>query len=86
MEIILGEIADKYDVSVAEIKKWNKLRGNYVANGKSLKIITNESVVKTVRKEIKADKIATETSTDSQRLAAADSKSKKKRKRVNRYC
>jgi membrane-bound lytic murein transglycosylase D len=30
----LGLIANKYDVAVAEIKKWNGLRGNTIAYGK----------------------------------------------------
>jgi membrane-bound lytic murein transglycosylase D len=41
----------KYDVAVAEIKKWNGLRSNTIAYGKSLKIITTETVVQTVKKE-----------------------------------
>lgn len=57
----LGEISDKYGVSVAELKKWNKLRNNNLMTGDNLKIIKNERVVTTVRKEIKADKNATET-------------------------
>ena|SRR6218665_2298468 len=52
----LGEISDKYGVSVAEVKKWNKLKGSNIVPGKSLKIIKNERVVTTVRKEVKADK------------------------------
>lgn len=55
----LGEISDKYGVSVAEIKKWNKLKSNNIALGASLKIIKNERVVTTVRKEVKADKTET---------------------------
>ena len=57
----LGEISDKYGVSVAELKKWNKLRNNNLIAGANLKIIKNERVVTTVRKEVKADKNATET-------------------------
>ena len=57
----LGEISDKYGVSVAEVKKWNKLKGSNIIPGKSLKIIKNERVVTTVRKEVKADKNAFET-------------------------
>lgn len=57
----LGEISDKYGVSVAEVKKWNHLKGNNVALGKNLKIIKNERVVTTVRKEVKADKNTVET-------------------------
>ena len=57
----LGEISDKYGVTVAEVKKWNKLKGSNIVPGKSLKIIKNERVVTTVRKEVKADKNALET-------------------------
>lgn len=53
---VLGEIADKYGVSVAEVKKWNKLRNNNVQLGQNLKIVTNERVVTTVKKEIKSDR------------------------------
>ncbi|MCF6131424.1 LysM peptidoglycan-binding domain-containing protein [Flavobacterium wongokense] len=49
----LGEISDKYGVTVAEVKKWNKLKGSNIVPGKSLKIIRNERVVTTVRKEVK---------------------------------
>lgn len=52
----LGEISDKYGVSVAEVKKWNKLKNNNIALGANLKIIKNERVVTTVRKEVKADR------------------------------
>ncbi|MEO8240596.1 MAG: LysM peptidoglycan-binding domain-containing protein, partial [Flavobacterium sp.] len=47
----LSSIAEKYHVSVADIKQWNKLRGNSVALGKSLKIKTNDLIVNP--KEIK---------------------------------
>ena len=49
----LGEIASKYDVSVADVKKWNHLKNNNVALGANLKIIKNEKVTTTVRKEVK---------------------------------
>ncbi len=52
----LGEISDKYGVSVAEVKKWNHLKGNNIALGANLKIIKNERVVTTVRKEVKGSK------------------------------
>jgi len=54
----LGEISEKYGVTVAEIKKWNKLKSNNIPLGKSLKIISNERVVTTVKKEVKSDAIA----------------------------
>lgn len=34
----ISEIADKYGVSVRELKKWNRLRGNNISAGKRLKI------------------------------------------------
>ena len=49
----LGEIASKYDVTVAEIKKWNKLKGNSIGLGTTLKIIQNEKVTTTLKKEVK---------------------------------
>ncbi|MBC7606178.1 MAG: LysM peptidoglycan-binding domain-containing protein [Burkholderiales bacterium] len=54
----LGEISDKYGVSIAEIKKWNKLKSNNVSLGRNLKIITNQRIVSTVKKLIKADTVA----------------------------
>ena len=51
----LGEIANKYDVAVSDVKKWNHLKGNNISVGKSLKIIKNERVVSIVKKEIKAE-------------------------------
>ncbi len=54
----LSEIAAKYDVAMSDIKKWNKLKNNNLSYGKSLKIITNERVVTTVKKLVKSDNIA----------------------------
>jgi membrane-bound lytic murein transglycosylase D len=51
----LGSIANKYDVAVSDIKKWNKLRSNTIAYGKSLKIITVETVLLAVKKEPKIE-------------------------------
>jgi membrane-bound lytic murein transglycosylase D len=53
----LGEISEKYGVTMAEIKKWNKLKSNNVPLGKSLKIITNERVVTTVKKLVKSEAV-----------------------------
>jgi len=60
----LSEIADKYSVTVSDIKKWNRLKGSTVARGKSLKIITNESVVQTVKKEPKTNNVPVDIKTD----------------------
>ena len=57
----LGSIAAKYDVSVSDIKEWNKLKKNAISSGKILKIMTTERVVSKVRKEIKSDKKPIET-------------------------
>lgn len=54
----LSEISDKYGVTMAEVKKWNKLKNNNVPLGKNLKIITNERIVTTVKKLVKQDNTA----------------------------
>lgn len=71
----LSVIANKYNVSVSDLKKWNSLRSNAVASGKSLKIITNESVLKTVKKT--PNVIPSEAIKENQRLAASEEKEKK---------
>ncbi len=57
----LEEIAKKYDVSVSELKKWNKLKKNTITKGKILKIIKNEKIVKTVRKKVEKETPETNT-------------------------
>ncbi|RED24884.1 membrane-bound lytic murein transglycosylase D [Flavobacterium cutihirudinis] len=47
----LGAIAEKYDVSIADIKKWNNLRTNAVALGRTLRIKSN---VDPLKKEVKS--------------------------------
>ncbi|MBC7641628.1 MAG: LysM peptidoglycan-binding domain-containing protein, partial [Flavobacterium sp.] len=42
-------IADKFNVTALDIKKWNNLKSNAIAKGKNLKIITNEKVVTTIK-------------------------------------
>jgi len=76
----LSVIANKYGVSVSEIKKWNRLKSNSVASGKSLKIISSESVVRTVKKEPKTDNAPLEIKADNQQIAASDAKSSKEDK------
>jgi membrane-bound lytic murein transglycosylase D len=78
----LSAIASKYGVSVFEIKKWNRLKSNSVASGKSLKIIINESVVKTVRKEPKADNIPSEIIVGNKQIAVSDTKTAKQEKAI----
>jgi len=45
---VLGSIADKYNVSVAEIKRENHLKSNNIRAGRTLKISTNETRPKTI--------------------------------------
>lgn len=60
----LSEVADKNGVTIAEIKKWNRLKGNSINAGANLKIIKNERVVTTVKKEIKSNKPSVEKQTE----------------------
>lgn len=45
---VLGTIADKYNVSVADIKRDNRLKSNNIRAGRTLKIATNETRPKTI--------------------------------------
>ena len=76
----LSSIATKYGVSVSEIKKWNRLKSNSVASGKSLKIISNESVVRTLRTEPKINDSPSEITEGNQQIAASDVKTIKEDK------
>lgn len=71
----LGEIASKFDVNIADLKKWNYLRTNAIAYGKSLKIITEESIVKSIKKETKIENSSSDS--DNQKLAITESKKHK---------
>ena len=46
----LSEIANRYDVSMSDIKKWNKLKTNKAPLGRKLKIITSERIAARVKK------------------------------------
>jgi membrane-bound lytic murein transglycosylase D len=48
----LTEIATKYQVSINDLKKWNQLADNNVKIGQNIKIIKNEKVISTIRKEL----------------------------------
>ncbi len=72
----LGGISDKYGVSIADIKKWNKLRNNNVALGRNLKIVVSEKE-KTVVFEKHARKQLTPKDTVSAKVVAVDNKKPK---------
>lgn len=75
----LSTIADKYSVTIDDIKKWNKLKGNSVASGKSLKILTNESVASTAKKDSKNNTIPLEIKNNSS-VATTENKNDKDNK------
>ena len=50
----LGAIADKYNVNISDLKKWNNLKSNAIALGRSLKIKSDVDTSAKVVKEPKA--------------------------------
>ncbi|OHT46548.1 LysM peptidoglycan-binding domain-containing protein [Flavobacterium tructae] len=70
----LGAIAEKYNVSIVDLKKWNNLKSNSVAFGRNLKIKSEiEAVVKNP-KEAKATLAIDKKSEEA--IASADDKDK----------
>ena len=67
----LNEIADRYNVAVSDIKKWNGLKSSKLTSGKSLKIYFNESIAQTVKKEPKTDTVSVDVKTDTLSTAVA---------------
>lgn len=55
----LGSIANKYDVSLAEIRKWNKIKNSKIVPGQTLKIQTK--VKKTIYVEAEEEPVADNT-------------------------
>lgn len=41
----LGKIADKYNVSIANLKSWNHIKGNTIQAGKKLKIYSDKKII-----------------------------------------
>lgn len=41
----LGKIADKYNVSIANLKSWNYIKGNTIQAGKKLKIYSDKKII-----------------------------------------
>lgn len=58
----LGAIASKYDVSVAELRKWNKIKGNNIMAGQKIRIQKTIMVTTPVKEEAIAVKEPKETS------------------------
>jgi membrane-bound lytic murein transglycosylase D len=83
----LSDIADKYNVALSDLKKWNHLKSNKVQQGKSLKIITEERIA--VVQKVKKPKTILETKvelkselTDEKAVAVLDKPVAKKEKAV----
>jgi membrane-bound lytic murein transglycosylase D len=72
----LGEISSKYGVSIADLRKWNKIKGNNIMAGQRLKIqqtiIVKEPVVKeaiaakTAKEDTKPKTTATDVASDAE--------------------
>lgn len=71
----LSAIASKYDVALADLKRWNNLSGNSIGYGKSLKIISSESLA-VAKNEPRKEEIVAQ-ATAKQTNAVAESKTKK---------
>jgi len=76
----LSSIANKYGVTIAEIKEWNDLKKNSVASGKVLKIKINEKVASKVKREIRTDNKATDNQNE---VLAANEKATKTEKETS---
>jgi membrane-bound lytic murein transglycosylase D len=72
-------IASKYDVDVSDIKKWNKLKSNALAYGKSLKIVIGADLT-TLKKEPKMELVPSEKISNNQRIVASEVKANKDEK------
>nr|WP_315231522.1 LysM peptidoglycan-binding domain-containing protein [uncultured Flavobacterium sp.] len=75
----LSMIASKYDVDVADIKKWNKLKSNALAYGKSLKIVIGADLT-TLKKEPKTELVSSEKISSNERIVASEMKANKEEK------
>lgn len=71
----LGDIAKRNDVAVSDLKKWNRLKGNSIAVGKSLKIIIeNDSNSSSVQLASNSDKNKVLPVKENANIAARDTK------------
>lgn len=68
----LGEIATKYDVSLADLRKWNKIKGNNIMAGQRIKIQKTITVTTPVKEEAIA--AVKEKETKGAKTAAANAK------------
>ncbi|MES2813042.1 MAG: LysM peptidoglycan-binding domain-containing protein [Bacteroidota bacterium] len=74
----ISDIANKYDVAISDVKKWNRLKSNNVQLGTKLKIMYDDKIV--VTEKIRKPKAELVAQTEEKALAEvvkADSKTKK---------
>ncbi|MCY1235532.1 spore coat assembly protein SafA [compost metagenome] len=74
----IGEISQKYGVSVSEIKKWNRLKNNNVMLGANLKIVTSERVATTSVKKTAKPAVKTKDTTETAIAAVEKQEAKSK--------
>jgi membrane-bound lytic murein transglycosylase D len=70
----LGDIAKRNDVAVSDLKKWNHLKGNSVASGKSLKIILDGNADSRTSLASNTSKNKVLIAADAPKLATAEAK------------
>ncbi|MBF0694145.1 MAG: LysM peptidoglycan-binding domain-containing protein [Flavobacterium sp.] len=63
----LSTIASRHNVSLSDLKKWNKLRSNTIAAGANLKIVSSQKIAVPAKKTAKAPVVKSEA------IAVADS-------------
>ena len=61
----LGKIADKYNVTISELKKWNSIKGNNIQAGKKLKIYSDKKIIAKTESKSNNDETYTVKSGDS---------------------
>ena len=71
----LGDIANKYNVAIADVKKWNRLKSNNVKSGAKLKIIYDDKIL--VTEKIKKSRSEVEPKTEEKAIAAVAKKDTK---------
>jgi len=59
----LGSISDKYNVSLADLRKWNKIKNTRIVPGQTLKVQTQTKKVIYEEKPAEAAKVSTENNT-----------------------
>ncbi|MBA9073327.1 membrane-bound lytic murein transglycosylase D [Flavobacterium gossypii] len=74
----IGEISQKYGVTVSEIKKWNRLKNNNVMLGANLKIVTSERVATTSVKKTAKPAVKTKDTTETAIAAVEKQEAKSK--------